>query len=284
MDTEDLKSQKILVGQRRLIIHIGKSLSSAAVPTPDINTAQTPDVYQQTLMNSLLTQQSQLATGQSDVSQNLLNQPPTTDNLPGHSQPSWQDPQVHLSTATGKSTSSYLDICDFIPNAVEEELVIGGQGDQQVIVKSGPKKPKLENITLSQWSIANLAILYKLAGEGKLMGENLMDYLSYTTKEYQLVQRFSLISVLLYDREYRRLQASMNFRWGTDVQHLHTLHSNKGINHLPKLTSLGAQNLRVVPQAKVKKGEIGVSWAFVAILTHQKDATIHSVSLKLHTL
>ena len=35
---------------------------------------------------------------------------------------------------------------------------------------------------------------------------------------------FSLISVLLYDREYRRLQATMGFRWGTDVQHLHTLH------------------------------------------------------------
>ena len=136
VDTEDLKSQRIPVGQRRLIIHIAKSLSStvdqqksqsssSAVPTPEINTAQTPDVYQQTLMNSLLTQQAQLATGQSDVAQNLLNQPPSTDNLPGHSQPSWHNPQVHLSTATGKSTSSYLDICDFVPNAVEEELVIG---------------------------------------------------------------------------------------------------------------------------------------------------------------
>ena len=87
VDAEDLKSQRIPVGQRRLIIHIAKSLSStvdqqksqsssSAVPTPEINTAQTPDVYQQTLMNSLLIQQAQLATGQSDVAQNLLNQPP----------------------------------------------------------------------------------------------------------------------------------------------------------------------------------------------------------------
>ena len=50
-----------------------------------------------------------------------------------------------------------------------------------------------------------------------------MDYLSYTTKVYQLVQRYSLVSVLLFDIEYRKLQALMNFRWGTDVQHLHTL-------------------------------------------------------------
>ena len=99
-----------------------------------------------------------------------------------------------------------------------------GQGEQQIVVKLGPKKPKLENLTLSQWSIANLAILYKLVGDGKLAGQSLMDYLSYSTKIYQLVQKCSLTSVLLYDREYRQLQANMGFRWGTDVQHLHTLH------------------------------------------------------------
>ena len=63
-----------------------------------------------------------------------------------------------------------------------------------------------------------MAILYKLAGDGKLEGPALMDYLSYTTKVYQLVQKYSLASVLLY--EYRKLQGSMGFRLGTDVQHL----------------------------------------------------------------
>lgn len=85
-------------------------------------------------------------------------------------------------------------------SAIEEETIIGGQGDQQIIVKSGPRKPKLENLTLSQWSIANLAILYKLVRENKLGGDSMLDYLSYTTKVYQLVQRFSLPSVLLYDQ------------------------------------------------------------------------------------
>ena len=125
--------------------------------------------------------------------------------------------------ATGKLSSAFYDICDFVPTAVEEEMVIGGQGQMQIVVKSGPKKPKLESLTFSQWSIANLGILYKLVEEGKLGGQSLMDYLSYTTEVYQLVQKCNLTSVLLYDREYRQLQANMGFRWETDVQHLHTL-------------------------------------------------------------
>ena len=66
-------------------------------------------------------------------------------------------------------------ICDFVLHTVDDELVIGGQGDQQVVVKSGPKKPKLENLKISQWSIANMAILYKLVSEGRLAGSTLMD-------------------------------------------------------------------------------------------------------------
>ena len=52
----------------------------------------------------------------------------------------------------------------------------------------------------------------------------ILDYLSYTTKICQLVQRFNLISVLLYDREYRKLQSVHSFRWGTDVPHLQSVH------------------------------------------------------------
>ena len=138
-------------------------------------------------------------------------------------QPTWNDPQIHLASATRNSVPPYLDICDSVPSSIEEEVLIGGNGDQRIVVKSGPKKSILENLTLSQWSIANMAILYKLINEGKLQGQSLLVYLSYTTKIYQLVQRFNLPSVLLYDRERRKLQAAMNFRWGTDVQHLNSI-------------------------------------------------------------
>ena len=202
VDQEDLKTQKIPVGQRRLILHITKTLrkndnpddiqetpsdssgtQSPGTQTPGTQTpgpataqtagssAQQPDLYQHTLLNSLLAQQAQLA-----ATQGPRLQLPTTHQVSalhtatGLTQPSWQDPQVHIATATGKSSSAFYDICDFVPTAVEEEMVIGGQGEQQIVVKSGPKKPKLESLTLSQWSIANLGILYKLVGEGKLGG------------------------------------------------------------------------------------------------------------------
>ena len=158
-------------------------------------------------------------------------------------QPSWSDPQIHIASETGKSTSTFYDICDFVPHTVDEELVVGGQGEQQLVIKSGSKKPRLESLTLSQWSIANLAILYQLVNDGKLAGPSLMDYLSYTTKVYQLVQRFSLPLTLLYDREYRKLHSSMNFHWGTDVQHLHTL-------FLQPRASLGPQGNQTNGQKK----------------------------------
>lgn len=138
---------------------------------------------------------------------------------------SWRDPQIYLqAAASGKSSPSYYDITEFVTGNVEEEIVVGGNGSQQVILKSGPKKPKLESVTLAQWSVANLAILYRLLGDGKLDASNILDYLSYTTKICQLVQKFNLVSVLMYDREYRKLQASHGFRWGTDIPHLHSVH------------------------------------------------------------
>ena len=138
---------------------------------------------------------------------------------------SWKDPQIYLSwAATGKSAPSYYDIIDFVGGGVEEEVIVGSTGSHQVVLKSGPRKPKLENVSLAQWTVANLAILYKLQGEAKLTVESIMDYLSYTTKICQLVQRYSLVSVLLYDREYRKLQCHHNFRWGTDVPHLHSVY------------------------------------------------------------
>ena len=52
-------------------------------------------------------------------------------------QPSWNDPQIHIASATGKSTSLFLDICYFVLNNVDEETVIGETGDEQIVLKSG---------------------------------------------------------------------------------------------------------------------------------------------------
>ena len=171
----------------------------------------------------------------SNLQDNATQQPNSRESLLASSSPlqtqSWRDPQIYLAAAaSGKSITTFYDITEFVVGNMEEEIVVGGNGSQQVVLKSGPKKPKLESITLAQWSVANLAILYRLLGDGKLDATNILDYLSYTTKICQLVQKFNLVSVLLYDREYRRLQAAHGFRWGTDVPHLQSVHLQPRLN------------------------------------------------------
>ena len=135
---------------------------------------------------------------------------------------SWQDPQVHLSTAAGKTLPSFLDITDFVNvgGAAHEEVVVNTDNGPQLVLRSGSRKPKLENVSIPQWSVANLAILHTIAGEKGYNVQDIMDYLSHTTRVCQLFQRFQVPSVLLYDREYRRTQAQHGFRWGTEMPHL----------------------------------------------------------------
>ena len=187
--------------------------------TQDGSACLSSDAYIQGLLAQLTSGQLQARNGIS--SDSLIGGILSSDSRPGVTQTStvtsspqiqsYRDPQIYLSAAAnGKSASTHYDIVDFVSGNVEGEIVVGGSGSHQVVLKSGPKKPKLESITLAQWTIANLAILYKLNGDGKLAGEGIMDYLSYTTKVCQLVQRYNLVSVLLYDREYRKLNVIMN--------------------------------------------------------------------------
>ena len=64
-------------------------------------------------------------------------------------QPSWNDPQIHISSASGKSVSAFLAICDFVQVSLEEDVVFVSQCEQQIVAKSGPKKTKLESLTLA---------------------------------------------------------------------------------------------------------------------------------------
>ena len=171
------------------------------------------DAYVQGLLTQLSRGQRQARNGfasdllTSDNTQQVFGALPTGNVNSVPQTQSWKDPQIYLSSAAnGKSASSHYHLVDFVSGNVEEEIVVGGSGSHQVILKSGPKKPKLENVSLAQWTIPNLSILYRLHGEAKLTREGILDYLSYTTKVCQLVQRFNLVSVLLYDREYRKLQ------------------------------------------------------------------------------
>ncbi|VDI71189.1 Hypothetical predicted protein [Mytilus galloprovincialis] len=95
---------------------------------------------------------------------------------------SWQDPQIYLKHSNIDSKVNYLDIIDFVGNdiggtSMPEERLISNASGGQLVFKSGPLRPKLESLSLCQWSRANLSIMYKLLSTGELAQTQILDYL-----------------------------------------------------------------------------------------------------------
>lgn len=218
--------------------------SSAQQQSP-ANAEETSDVYVKALKRLLQTQQTQQASGSSaTVSASAC---ATTATAPSSSAPtdmaSWQDPQVHLKTA-GKKEIDFFDIVDFVDIAgarpVEQVLTEGPDGTKFVL-KTGPLKPRLESLSVQQWSLANLAIMDKLVRDGMLDKQGILDYMSHTAYMYRLMLTKEESSVFLYDREYRREQVLHGFRWGTHVLHLNDvcLRPKQGAASRPRTATAG---------------------------------------------
>ena len=85
----------------------------------------------------------------------------------------------------------------------------------------GHKKPKLENVTIEQFNIANLRIFYELLTSSNLpSAADVRDYLSYSIKVLELARKYTWESVLKYDDEYRILQHTYGYPWSFDNSHL----------------------------------------------------------------
>lgn len=236
---EDFAKSKIPVGQIKLLMKAVKqtflsedairaeddSHSGHAQPNQDgatgssdnnvTNSVNTGDAYVDEVLGQLQQQQhGQPITANSGRNIGFLG-----ENF------SWQDPQIYIKSLTN-TQDNYHDIVDFVSacgTSFNDETLLSHSSTGQLIFKSGPSKPKLELISLCQWSMASLAILYKMLEEGSLSQANIIDYLSYTTRIYQLITTHDMTSVLFYDREYRRLQSRHKFRWGTDIPHIQTV-------------------------------------------------------------
>jgi hypothetical protein len=131
------------------------------------------------------------------------------------------DPVYYLKP---KNTSKYYDITEFIsPKKGDFEEVISSKEGMEIVIRSqekSAKKVQLSSVSVTQWSIANVSILYQLILDGVLSQSNIIDYLAYTVKILELSFHHEWDSVLSYDREYRNKQAAYGFRWGTDPPHL----------------------------------------------------------------
>jgi hypothetical protein len=215
--------KKLVTGQRKLLLKAVKSLQGSSAPvasptmTPSTRHPQEPSVEQQShpvlpddrFVNSLLDGLASQGVTASSQRMQQCQQP-------------WSDPQMYLHAAAGKMPDTkYYDIIDFIRRSNRtEEVLLDSSEAAQLIFRSGASKPKLETVSICEWAIANIAIMYRLSEDGLLSGvSNMLDYQSYTVRVFELFQRFQHSSVLLFDREYRKLQAKNNFRWGTDVGH-----------------------------------------------------------------
>ncbi|XP_062605897.1 uncharacterized protein LOC134267691 [Saccostrea cucullata] len=235
----------IPVGQKRLLLHSirqtfprGLAAAETSRQEPSATTSEAPvEVHADPSPGTPLpTEQVQGQSSDKFISE-MLGQlqsaqgssQPTINTAPTLDQPgmfSWQDPQIYLKSLSAPTSSQYHDIVDFVNLAAasQSERVLSNNEDGQLVFKSGPSKPKLENISLSQWSVANLAILQKLLQENALSPNHMLDYLSYTTRVYQLLASYEIKSVFFYDREYRKLQNLHKFRWGTDIPHIQTVY------------------------------------------------------------
>ena len=101
---------------------------------------------------------------------------------------SWQDPQVFLKASCERGDDKFYDICDFVKGhlPVQEDVVLNSVGGHKVVLKTGPAKPKLENLSIHQWSVASICILYKLIQDQKLQNiQDILDYQSYTIRVHQ---------------------------------------------------------------------------------------------------
>ena len=92
------------------------------------------------------------------------------------------------------------------------------------MVSYGPKKPGLEQVSIPQWVVSNTRIFYNLLTSKNLATQtDVQNYLAYTIKIMELSNRYQWVSVLKYDDEFRLLQATYNYPWSFDSNHLHTV-------------------------------------------------------------
>lgn len=278
---EDLSDTDVPRGQRKLLLHAVKSTFPDGAAAKELSAA-TGGINRDQPQPPAEDAGQPLDTGdgrdQGQFINDVLRQlqqptdtPVATSNLPGMY--SWQDPQVYLKSldSLNLGASNYLDITDFVnQSSATEERVVSRDGEGQLIYKSGPAKPKLESLSICQWSTANLAIMNKLLQGGTLSHHSLLDYLSYTTRIYQLLSAHDTRSVFLYDREYRKLQSLHKFRWGTDIPHLQMVHlkarsaqpfqSNQGLKSRPNSqpyparASHNAQGVEICKRFNARKG------------------------------
>ena len=123
---------------------------------------------------------------------------------------------LFLAPMNNKGIFKALLIPDFVSKIVPDvdESVINLGPRAKLSVSYGLQKPKLSDITLSEFNVANTRILYRLIETGQLSSHSdIKAYLCYTVKINELTAKFRWQNVLKYDEEFRQLQAKHSLPW-----------------------------------------------------------------------
>ena len=95
-------------------------------------------------------------------------------------------------------------------------------------MKNSRRKPKIQEVTLSQWVSANARIMSKLIADGTLSDtRDFLDYLEYTSRVGDLVQTHRVSSVMLFDNKFQQDQAAAGSRWSEYNWHACLFHLEK---------------------------------------------------------
>ncbi len=129
------------------------------------------------------------------------------------------NPATYLRQPT--SSGKPLSLLKYLPaslNVSEHEIPIAESDGGRIVLKSGPKRPRPESLSPQQWFSANCRAIAEMI-ENQASTVDLLSYITYLVKTCDLADRFDWPSIMLYDAEYRELQARQGFPWGADMPH-----------------------------------------------------------------
>ena len=212
----DIGCLKISVAQRGILRKALKSL--VATPTDgahkdeskDVPPITTKDLQNDKDLNDLL-QQIAKSDGAFNVGDLLNSDSKNPDTATGTSE------------NAGKKT---LFIKDFVtsnrvvPDDIDEKEIFSGSGSTVLMRSTQGTKVRTENVSIAQWTSANMRIMSKLMERGDIKSmQDVQDYMKYTEEIGDYFQIYTTPSVMLYDHRYRERQAKERFRWGAPDYH-----------------------------------------------------------------
>ena len=216
-------SQALLLNEAITTLNSGRTTGRSASATPPSTTDDsTPAGSSSAPANNNVEQQGASSSGKPDLDMasvwqildNTTNNQPTDKQQSSAGKPHVFDPFSFDSVSS--DSSKCRDVKDYVTllhetNKNKQTLNLGG-----VELSIPETKPKLESISPLQYMEASQKILREMVFKDGADLETVMEYTGYVIKIATMGQRFNWQSVLKYDSEYRRYQATNKFKWGAD--------------------------------------------------------------------